>query len=210
MDVYLAVTQHYESNFGSKINVQPKRIVVFGDSAGGHMSLSLGRFLHKVQIELPKYMCLLYPVSAPFMYPSMISHRMCLTDVPLTVCLCYNSSEAYCPGNAPGSGHKQWFRRECDSFKTRCEFMRNKCNQDEIFNPMLGDISCFKDTRMVALGAQFDPILDDCVEICKKWPAKAELAIAEKVPHAFVMDASEYGQEAFRKLVDMLKSLASD
>lgn len=112
--------------------------------------------------------------------------------------------------------------------------MQTKCEQDQFYNPLIKQLgsdifksssnyaSCLSTSftpltvlaELVVIGAEFDPLLDDAIELAKEWPNKnvgqVVLEIARGLPHGFLRDTSSNANAAIQLTIDKIKDMIID
>lgn len=136
-------------------DLAPKRIVVAGESSGGHHALALCNALAKLDVELPQVLFLNAPISAPSVLapnghgvPTM-SRINCLVDPILTAASQFEMMIAYCAGGDHvdyTTDRTPIFRREKDVLMPLVMNMKQKSERDPLYNPFIGDMSIYRDT----------------------------------------------------------------
>ena len=186
LDVWTWLTDKSNTDHVREVlGFEPKRIVLFGDSAGGNLGLALLRILGRIGGQLPDGLYFLYPhTTLTLTSMTKVSKVFMAIDAILPMSSFFSWTEAYAPGFYDYSSSKSWHRSS--QLEQRIHEIETKSQTDDLFNPMLGDFDDFKDIPLLVACGDYDPLLDDSIELVKRWPGKAvELFIIKGQSHGF-------------------------
>lgn len=211
LDTYQALTGDIKSNAKELLGFSAKQVVVIGDSAGGNLSIAVGRALSFAKLPAPAKIFCLFPCAQPNIFPTNPSRALMFTDSILPPSFCLNMAEAYAPGDINYQiDRRPWYRREDEMVMHRARVMKKLTANDPIYNLTLGDkLEGFENSDVILMPCEFDPILDDSVDIARKLPnqAKVEFVMAPSVPHSFNLQLSKPAIAATNVVFDKLKGL---
>ena len=180
----------------------PKDILVTGDSAGGNFTMSLAIVLAEIKrvfpepgqsLPLPKAFAPLYPAASPGL--PFTSASSVLLDVVLSMSL----RTKFCPmyylddpidmatSYLGGKNGKPWFKEE-----TKVKDVYIRVNGDKKGDPIFHILTyesfdILKDVPLYIQAAEFDPLLDDAVEIAKAWKGPVTFDVLPNVMHGFTL-----------------------
>ena len=210
VDIYLALTGKAESNVRDTLGFEVTKVLLFGDSAGGNLNLAMCRVLNELQLELPRAMLSSFPCGTVDFTELSPSRVLMMTDSALPAANIFAMIDAYTPGKEIdySKDRTPWYRRDAKEIHERVQEIKLKSRVDPFINPMLGSFDIFANTKLVVIPCEFDPILDDAIEMAQKWPSgQVELIIARGVPHGYLLNFSRDGKIAFQATIEKLKEL---
>ena len=166
----------------------PKSMVIVGASSSGVTTLATCRVLAEMDIELPKAICLTFPVVSTD-YCEMTPSRAMMSLDPLIVpSTIFGMFESYRTGHDVSyvENRTPWFKRDRDSVRARICDHHQKSTFDPLFNPMIGSFDIFTQTNLLLFACEYDSLLDDSIQLARKWPkSKVELIVVKNVVHSY-------------------------
>ena len=197
LDVYLFLTDEQNRQAVKKLlGFVPENIILSGDSAGGNLSLSLLIAICELNrhrsangetkmIPLPGAVALQYPASSAVIKQSM-SRILAVFDGFLAPAKLFFYSSAYLMPECIGDEGEPWFRKPIEQAKS-IYFKFLEMNKNPFISPIayehlddLSGIPCY------VQGAEFDILLDDAIEIAKRWRGPSILDIVPEANHGFM------------------------
>ena len=192
LDVYLWLTNHKtQHEVSQSIGFIPRKIVVFGDSGGGNLGLSLLNVLHRIDWpRKPDGIFLLYPLITPTLKNiTKFSHALMTIDPILSTSAFFSWTDAYAPGETM-KRDSPWYRSK--DLETRLDEIDLKAQSDELFNPILNGFEALGIIPIVTIVGESDPLLDESIELIRHWPNDLiELHVIKGQTHAFPLMADK-------------------
>lgn len=194
LDVYMFLTSGSEK-VREMLGFHPTNIVMTGESAGGHISITMRIALLMIAktgatVMMPAGLSVLFPcaVPAPVGFPSTVFFSF---DPVLPAALCaivFGEYQKMDPQPATGwhrdSGRKQILERMRDRAK------------DPLFNVLSGSfLEQLKDVQLNMLFCEFDPIMDHGIAIGKRWPGKKRVRLVKGLAHGLTMKLAKIKDE---------------
>ena len=212
VDAYLTVTGQTDANIAEVLGFEPTDVLVTGESAGANFALALSLVMSKLSLQVPKKI-LLYgcPPSVSFSRP-VPSTSMFLSDPVLTPSLWHLIMDAYVAGEELDYRRNRipWYRRpNMEDIKKRLDEINGISENQPFINPLAGDFSCFRDTKLVLVASEFDPVLDGSIEVAKSWPNDhVQLIVLKNLTHSLEDSvATRIGlEQMFEKFRELLES----
>ena len=179
LDTYLFVTSG-RPEVKELLGFHPKKVLLTGDSAGGNLAPSVTIALNEIRrnygkdvVKMPTAIVVQYPYSDPttIMTPSEALTPICPILGPrpfLTMKLAYPPTGILFPRD-------DWFERE-EEIRTQIRMIAPSFKEPLINNLAYTRFDELAEVPFYANVCEFDPLLDEGLMICKKWPnAKADL-----------------------------------
>lgn len=188
----------------------PTRVVIAGDSAGGNLSLGLAIALSEINrihfstsevagITMPISLCLQYPSVTGCLgvfSPSRVLFDSILTPVSrFIIAPAYSNNLNYFDDGKTtlGGNGTPWYRK--DFHKTREIVQESLQKLSDPFYHLLSYryFHQLSSVKLYIQAAQFDPLLDDSVELARAWSengGEVILDVVERVTHGFVSFSS--------------------
>lgn len=197
LDTYLWLTDASKSeNILKPLGHVPGDIIVTGDSAGGNFSVALTILLaeiSKLSSDAPKF-----PTALDLMYPAISpglpfsSASSVYLDTILSPCKRLQFGIQYYTDD-PSEGEKSylcrpespWFMNE-DKLKSVYTKVNGNRTRDPLFHLCTyKSFDILRDVKLYVQAAEFDPLCDDAILICKLWTGPVQLDIMPDVIHAW-------------------------
>lgn len=196
----------------------PTDILVTGDSAGGNLTLSLAIALAEIKkishdsVKLPKAFAPLYPAASPglpYCGPSHVLFDIVLSGPSrLKWPSVYILDDVADPKVSYLNGkNNPWFK---DEEKSSAVYVRINGNRQD--DPILhiytyNSYSLLDEVPLYIQAAEFDPLLDDAVEVAKLWKGKVVFDVMPNVIHGFSLfkERSPECKEADQFVVKRMK-----
>jgi acetyl esterase/lipase len=179
------------------LGFRPKNIVIAGDSAGGNLATALTIVLNDVKkrdetLLMPRSVCIQYPVANPYISVTA-SRTLSVLDNLLTLGARYAVSAGYVGETFDfehratiSTGIKPWYRREEETINGIFEKHRQKL-ADPYFNVLsFNSYEELKDIKLYVQASEFDPLLDDSIDLCRRWKGFVQLDVIPDVNHGFL------------------------
>ncbi|RWS04716.1 hormone-sensitive lipase-like protein [Dinothrombium tinctorium] len=224
VDIYFALTSQ-SAEIKELLGFNPENIILCGDSAGGSLIIALTLVLNdvrkKIDVKMPKEIVAIYPLTLLRLNPSP-SRIFTLFDTFLTVGVVLCVADAYsrivnCDldfaqnDSADFNKEKVWYRREI--FERRLQEI-NKMAECAYLSPLLyEDFNSLNDVGLSIVVGEFDPLLDDGVELIKRWKGKKQLDVVENLTHGFLYfkaiskEANEACELALQKIIQVCSAI---
>lgn len=189
LDVYLWLVNASRSDVEATLGFKPRRVILLGDSAGANLALSLMRLADRLNLQLPDGLFFMYPhTTLKVSNLRKISKVLMAIDPILPLSAFFSWPEAYAPGEHVDLLYRDdpqpWYRTY--DLERRGNEIESLSRTNELFNPLLGDMSMFKKTPLVVMAPEFDPLLDEAVELVNVWPSEdVQLHVIRGQTHAF-------------------------
>ena len=188
LDIYFFLLSGHDDVI-KMIGFHPERIIVSGDSAGGHIVLSLAFALHMIRkefgetgIKMPHAITLQYPAIIPS-FMGLPSYFLGAVDVLITPGIGSLAFSMYAPLE-PELKDDLWYTNHATHESVARLFSHRL--KDPLFNlALFPDFHELKDIPLYITTGEMDPILDNSILLARKWAGKVNLSIVEGMPHAF-------------------------
>ena len=199
----------------------PKDFLVTGDSAGGNLTMALAIVLAEIKrvfpdegqaIPFPKAFAPLYPAASPGLpyttASSTIFDVVISMSLRTTFCLLYYLDDPIdSTSYLGGKNGKPWFKEEA---KMKDLYLRLNGDKkgDPIFHVFTYEsFDILKDVPLYIQAAEFDPLLDDAVEIAKAWKGPVTFDVLPNVIHGFTIfcEKSDECQKADKLVTQRMK-----
>jgi len=218
INTYLWVTSD-DDLVKTTLGFLPQEIIVGGDSAGGNFVASLAVALNELRIMnpsnvslMPKGMLLFFPkitLEPSSGYPSVL---MSMTDSFLNTFVLLSVARAYVPLKR-FDDNGNW-NVVTDIGSVPLHWSGTKEYDLIASSPLLSPINYDKfddlsDIEIQVMGCEFDPLLDEAVDICRKWKGKTNLHIIRGCNHGgFIYNYfSRVGKESAKTGAKMIASI---
>ncbi|RWS22755.1 hormone-sensitive lipase-like protein [Leptotrombidium deliense] len=197
LDVYLFVTSKSEK-VKQMIGFLPENIILCGDSAGGVLVIALTFVLNDarrlMEIMMPSNLIAFYPVGLLRINPSP-SRMFILFDTFLTVGVILSIVDAYLrtveyeSDNQAKALEKDpsksvWYRK--DIFEKRLTEIDEIAKHPYVSPLLYTDYDSLKEIGLTIIVGEFDPFLDDCVEMARKWKGPVKFDVLQDLSHGFL------------------------
>lgn len=223
LDLYTWLVTSSEAEKTLGIAIDPSKIVLVGDSSGGLLSCSIMVMLNEInnhfqqQIAIPRQVVLFYPKTNTRLQtcPSTV-----LSGYELLVSgfLLIQVARAVLPIVRIDRQTNQSHLISLDERKTLPSTWYHDADYQMIDSPILSPVTYDRwvDLARVNLGIvalSFDPLLDDGIQLAKKWSGKVNLHIADNVCHAVnyfkltALSAWSFDERAFEVVTSAVNSL---
>ncbi|XP_074598630.1 hormone-sensitive lipase-like [Brevipalpus obovatus] len=237
LDAYLWVISGTEE-VKQRIGFHPKNIVLCGDSAGGGLILSLSlvlndliRFRKCSEIRMPMAVIPFYPVCS--LQSSVSPSRLftcfetflplgCLLSIldayfiphdaeinlstsPEVIAWENRIINSACPG--PHTVNPPWYRRR--GIFPRLEII-NQLASSPYASPILYEhFDSLVDLPLYIIVGEFDPLLDENIELAKRWKGPVKLDILKDLAHGFLYfnsshDCREAKNQCFKRILESM------
>jgi len=196
LDAYLSIISGNEK-VSHLLGFEPKNIVICGDSAGGNLSVALTYALNDLRklglpdLQMPKSLCIQYPVCNPLLGCTAPSRAFLAVDSILTIGAAYGCAVGVFGLEEDTDASiinkkKPWYRQEKQAVQDFIKFNLEKHVHDSYINILYQNFDDLKDIPLAIQACEFDPLLDDSVYLARKWKGQITLDVIEDVPHGFL------------------------
>lgn len=194
LDVYLFITDSDNRSLVEELlGFFPRKILLFGDSAGGNLALALMVAINELNksysngkiIPLPTSMILLYPCSSPVII-GFYSGSFISIDAFYTPSIILNCAMSYLNPEEASSDSHVWYEKANPNFDS-CIKQMLKFNRNPFISPLnYQHLHDFKDINLFVQIGEYDILLDDSINIAKAWKGPTKLDIVPNETHAYV------------------------
>lgn len=194
LDAYLFLTSG-SPQVVDKIGFHPKNIVICGDSAGGQLAVALVYVLNDIRkqerdVLMPVGISVQFPVANPVQACFSASRVLSIIDCFLGVGPGNVCSAAY-SNHGPeedleisiAKGQKPWYRES--GTQDNVLMMQNKLTEP-YFNLLSGKTDELQDICLFIQACEFDPLLDDSIQLGRHWKGPVHIDVIENVMHGFL------------------------
>lgn len=223
LDLYIWLVSSPEASCKLGMNIDPRKIVLSGDSSGGLLSSSLLVMLNEINrkfqqsIPIPREVVLLFPKCSLRLEvtPSILLSnydlvingfmlaRVAQAVLPITKRNRQNNSVHLISSSERKNLHPEWFKD--DDYQVL---------DSPILSPLTYDR--WNDLAHVNLNivvVTFDPLMDDGVQFAKKWRGKVNFHVADNICHGayyyrqFTASANSFNDKALSVISSAISSL---
>ena len=213
LDVYLALDGKITSNSLDVIGFRPKSIIFVGSSSTGTTVISTCRVLADMGLDLPENILLAFPSVSPNIAHVSPSRSLMALDHMISTTVFLTMFDAYAPDNVTDyrANRTPWFKRNREYVRSRIKQIDQKSKSDPYFDPFIGSFEIFNKTKLILIACELDPVLDDSIELAKKWPlGLVDFEVMPNVVHGFFHgfetdDTRKATQYTIEKLRNMVK-----
>ena len=153
---------------------------------------------------MPQSLCIQYPCSNPFIGYTSPSRTLSVFDNLLSFGACHGGIIGYVGETidydnkaSVTTGVKPWYRRGNDVVDQIISKHKNKLS-DPYFNIVCSNhYDDLKDIKLFIQASEFDPLIDDSIQIAKKWKGFVKLDVIPDVNHGF-LSLQDFSPEAKR------------
>jgi acetyl esterase/lipase len=219
LDTYLWLTSG-KQEVKDKIGFHPEEIVLLGDSSGGNLVTQLLVILNELRHmgtglspKMPKAAVACWPKSSlQFdIFPSLMS---CMFDSLLSMQLLLGACVAYIP-MLKRDDNDNW-NLVTDNHTIPLDFLLRddyKVIESPILSPVNYDkMDQLSDVKLNVLALGNDPLLDESLELAKRWKGKTRLLVLEGTAHGgFIFNYfSKVGSRCVLATTEMIKHAFDD
>ena len=197
----------------------PEDIVITGESCGGQMASSVTVLLNELKqrnngaLKMPKGIILTFPkISANFqIYPSI--YLSAIFDPIILFSLLTVSYHVYVPMKKfdPSTGSYSLISNKEQVILPPTAMLKDEYIKINNFllNPLeYKNFDTLKDTSLSILTAEYDPFLDEAIQLAKRWEGKVDFRVLPDLGHVanhfrFFDTAAE---EAAKELIDLIRT----
>ena len=207
LDVYMFLTSGND-RVKDLLGFLPENIILTGDSAGGNLSPALTIALNMIrksggEVTMPKGINVQYPGAnpGPVNFPSCVLMTFDTTLPPAACAICLSGYAQLEPKPEQGWQTKDHAADVLKQLSSRVK--------DPLYNILAyDDFEDLKDIPLRVMVCEFDPILDQGIEMAKKWTGDVKVQVARDLPHGFIMSRSpEPVKQEMKELVASLSEL---
>lgn len=200
LDLYLWLVTSADAESKLQMNINPKKIVICGDSSGGLLATSLFVMLNEINkqfsknILIPNELILIYPKTSMTldMNPSLL---LSYFDFLVNSFVLIRCAQSILPitKKHPATGEKYLISQS--ERKNLPNDWYNDENYQLVDSPILSPIkyAAWNDLTFVNLNVfvmTFDPLLDDGVDLARKWKANVNLHVSDNINHGALFTAT--------------------
>lgn len=211
LDAYLAIVNDSDGKFKRKSGgLHPTQIVVSGDSAGGHLAISLCYALNEVQKQvdgqllMPMSLNVLFPAAQLSLGPTSPARCCVMLDSMLPPSILFNVASA-CHGllsedekilkgqisKGINTGLHSFIGEILSHEESKVHGYRMiertmNLIKDPFWNLLIyPDTESLENIPLYVQACEFDPLLDDSIALCRIWKGPVKLEVVKGVMHGF-------------------------
>lgn len=193
LDVYLFLTSGCQEATNI-LGFEPKNVILTGDSSGGNMSLALLIALNDIRkrdpcegsgtrVKMPSALVLQYPAANPSFVVNA-SAALVNLDTALPAAACLTCFSLY-PQVQPKIEDPLWFRKKEGVPEIIRRFTARV--KDPLVNILAYDrFEEVKEVKLFLAVAEFDPLLDQGIDLAKRWQGETVVDVARRQQHGFI------------------------
>lgn len=216
LDVYLFLRDEANAAQVKKLlGFVPKKILFFGDSAGGNLVLCLTNALNdlnrhrkakdQLAFEMPVAIALLYPACAPVVSYSF-ARLLTFIDPLFSPAIGFFVTISYL---APSmlQHFVPWEEKDDQLAYKLADEIRTKYKRNPYINPVYYEhLDDLKNLPLYVQAAEFDFLMDDGIEIAKSWKGPTTMDVVANSYHAYLLFHQPRIQEHVDRLLNFMQN----